>query len=201
MGYKPNDYYAQKARKENFAARSIYKLEEIDKKYRLFKNGYKVLDLGASPGSWMQYASAKVGETGKVFGIDLKPVEVKLKNVFTVQGDINEFDLKQLFDKYNFNSHFDIVMSDMAPNTSSNRFTDQARSFDLSMMALQTAHRFLKTGGHFICKIFDGEDAMTFRDEVKIFFSEVHIVRPKSTRDSSKEIFVVGKIYKPNKNE
>ncbi|MCC7513708.1 MAG: RlmE family RNA methyltransferase, partial [Bacteroidia bacterium] len=144
MGYKPNDYYAQKARKENFAARSIYKLEEIDKKYRLFKNGYKVLDLGASPGSWMQYASAKVGETGKVFGIDLKPVEVKLKNVFTVQGDINEFDLKQLFDKYNFNSHFDIVMSDMAPNTSSNRFTDQARSFDLSMMALQTAHRFLK---------------------------------------------------------
>ncbi|MBS1763860.1 MAG: RlmE family RNA methyltransferase [Bacteroidetes bacterium] len=197
MSYKPNDYYAQKAKKENFAARSIYKLEEIDKKYRLFKSGYNVLDLGASPGSWMQYAAAKTGDGGKVFGIDLKPVEVKLKNVFTVQGDINEFDLKLLFDKYQFSSQFDIVMSDMAPNTSSNRFTDQARSFDLSMMALHTAHRFIRTGGHFICKIFDGEDAMTFRDEVKKFFVEVHIVRPKSTRDSSKEIFIVGKSYKP----
>jgi 23S rRNA (uridine2552-2'-O)-methyltransferase len=197
VSFKPNDFYARKARKENFAARSIYKLEEIDRKYKLFKSNYQVLDLGASPGSWMQYASQKVGADGRIFGIDLKPIEVKLPNAYFLQGDINEVDWAGFFKQQDFGQLFDVVMSDMAPNTTSNRFTDQARSFELSMMALQTAKRFLKPGGHFVCKIFDGEDAMTFRDEVKSCFGETHIMRPKSTRDSSKEIFVVAKFYKP----
>ena len=197
MSFKPNDFYARKARKENFAARSIYKLEEIDHKYKLFKSNYQVLDLGASPGSWMQYASKKVGPEGRVFGIDLKPIEVKLPNAFFLQGDINTVDWAGFFKKYGFGQLFDVVMSDMAPNTTSNRFTDQARSFELSMMALKTAQQFLKAGGHFVCKIFDGEDAMTFRDEVKSCFGETYIMRPKSTRDSSKEIFVAAKYYKP----
>lgn len=196
MSYKPNDYYARKAKQENFAARSIYKLEEIDLKHKLFRQRDNVLDLGASPGSWLQYASKKAGEKGKVFGIDLKPVEVKLPNVFTVQDNIETFDLQTLFDRYGFNDKFDVVMSDMAPNTTGSRFTDQARSFDLSMLALQTATRFLRPGGHFVCKIFDGEDAMTFRDEVKTCFGDCFVLRPKSTRNSSKEIFVTGKYFK-----
>ena len=195
MAYEPNDFYARKAKKENFVARSIYKLEEIDNKYHLFRRNDFVLDLGASPGSWMQYASKKVGDGGKVFGIDLKPIEIKLSNAIFVQGDINELNFEMLFEKYSLDKKFNVVMSDMAPNTSSNRFTDQARSYDLSMMALGTAQKFLLQGGNFVCKIFDGEDAMSFRDSVKECFKEVQIVRPKSTRDSSKEIFVVGKNF------
>jgi 23S rRNA (uridine2552-2'-O)-methyltransferase len=196
MAYKPNDFYARKAKSENFVARSIYKLEELDQKFKLFRAGMNVLDLGASPGSWMQYTSKKIGAEGKVFGIDLKPVEIKVLNCYFMIGDIHAFDLGSLFSKFNFDKKLDVVMSDMAPNTSSNRFTDQARSYDLSVMALQTAMRFLKPGGHFVCKIFDGEDAMTFRNQVKEHFSETYILRPKSTRDSSKEIFIVGKKFK-----
>ncbi len=193
MSYQPNDFYARKAKQENFVARSIYKLEEIDNKYHLFQRNFNILDLGASPGSWMQYAAKKSGVGGKVFGIDLKAAEIKLPNVHFMIGDINELNFEMLFEKYQFDKKFDIVMSDMAPNTTSNRFVDQARSYDLSVMALQTALKFLNHGGHFICKIFDGEDAMVFRDEVKAHFNETHIMRPKSTRDSSKEIFVIGK--------
>lgn len=195
MSYNPNDFYARKAKQENFVARSIYKLEEIDNKHHLIRKNDFVLDLGASPGSWMQYASKKVGEHGKVFGIDLKPAEIKLPNTIFVQGDINELNFEMLFEKYSLDKKFNVVMSDMAPNTSSNRFTDQARSYDLSMMALATAQKFLLTGGNFTCKIFDGEDAMNFRDNVKECFKEVFILRPKSTRDSSKEIFVTGKNF------
>ncbi len=196
MSYQPNDFYARKAKQENFVARSVYKLEEIDAKYHLFQKGVNVLDLGASPGSWSQYAAQKTGDKGLVFGIDLKPIEIKLPNVHFMQGDINEFDLETLFNKYGFDKKMDVVMSDMAPNTTSNRFTDQARSYDLCVMALGASLKFLKQGGHFVTKIFDGEDAMVFRDEVKEYFTEVHVMRPKSVRNSSKEIFVVGKRMK-----
>ncbi len=198
MAYSPNDFYARKAKKENFVARSIYKLEEIDSKHHLFARNDFVLDLGASPGSWTQYASRKIGTEGKVFGIDLKPSEIKLANAIFVQGDINDIKFETLFEKYALTKKFNVVMSDMAPNTTSNRFTDQARSYDLCIMALETAKQFLVSGGNFVCKIFDGEDAMSFRDSVKESFKEVYIVRPKSTRDSSKEIFVVGKKFKGN---
>jgi 23S rRNA (uridine2552-2'-O)-methyltransferase len=196
MSYKPNDFYAQKARKENFAARSVYKLEEMDKKYKLLKKDFFVIDLGASPGSWMQYTSKIVGDNGIVLGIDLKPIEVKLKNGINILSDLNEVNMQVLFDKYKIEKKADAVVSDMAPNTTSNRFTDQARSFELCMLALDTAKKFLKPRGHFVCKIFDGEDAMTFRDEVKNNFEECYTFRPKSTQASSKEFFVIGKFYK-----
>lgn len=195
MSYKPNDYYAQKARKENFAARSVYKLEEIDRKYKILKKDFFVIDLGASPGSWMQYTSRIIGDSGILLGVDLKPIEVKLKNAINIKSDLNELDMQMLFDKYKIEKKADVVVSDMAPNTTSNRFTDQARSFDLCMLALDTAKRFLKPRGHFVCKIFDGEDAMTFRNEVKDCFNECYTFRPKSTQTSSKEFFVIGKYY------
>lgn len=193
MSYKPNDHYAQKARKENFVARSVYKLEEIDKRFGIIKRDDFVLDLGASPGSWMQYASKKTGDNGFVFGIDLKPVEVKLKNAVSIIADINTLDIEQFLKNQKTNRKMDVVLSDMAPNTTGSRFTDQARSFELSMLALATAKKFLIKGGNFVCKIFDGEDAMAFRNEVKKYFSQVYTFRPKSTQSSSKEFFVVGK--------
>lgn len=192
MPYKPNDHYAQKAKKENFAARSIYKLEEINTRFRILRDNDYVLDLGCSPGSWSQYSSKIVGEKGKIFGIDLKPVTVKLNNCVFIEADINTLNVADVLMKYNINRLFDVLISDMAPNTTGNKFTDQTRSYDLCTMALQTAKHFLKKGGNFVCKIFDGEDAMSFRDQLKENFSEVFILRPKSIQSSSKEMFMIG---------
>lgn len=192
MAYKPNDFYARKAKSENFAARSVYKLEEIDKKYRIFRKGQQVLDLGASPGSWSQYVSSVIGENGKILAIDLKPVSIRLSNAIFLTGDIQDIDIETIISVNGLKEKFDVVISDMAPSTSSNRFTDQARSFDLCMTALQTAIRFLNSGGIFVCKIFDGPDARSFGDELKSSFQHVHSFRPKSTQKSSKEFFYVG---------
>jgi 23S rRNA (uridine2552-2'-O)-methyltransferase len=209
MSYKPNDHYARKAKQENFAARSVYKLEEIDQRFKVIHSGDYVLDLGASPGSWSQYASKKTGEKGRILGVDLKPVTVKLPNAVFIVADLNELDMEEVLKKhaafFNFpattiqpfnNSNnqllFNCVISDMAPNTTGNKFVDQARSFHLCMQALATANKFLKPNGNFVCKIFEGEDAMTFRDELKKHFNEVHLLRPKSTQSSSKEMFMVG---------
>lgn len=195
LSYKPNDHYAQKARKEKFVARSIYKLEEIDQRFHIIKPGNYVLDLGASPGSWMQYVSKKIGEQGKVIGIDLKPIEVKLPNTICITGDMTSINVETIVKKNIGDGKFDAVISDMAPNTTGNKFVDQARSFDLCSIALETAKKFLKAGGHFVCKIFDGEDAMQLNDEIKKLFKENHILRPKSVQSSSKEMFLIGKFY------
>jgi 23S rRNA (uridine2552-2'-O)-methyltransferase len=194
--YQPNDHYARKARKENFAARSIYKLEEIDQKYQIINKGDFVLDLGASPGSWSQYASQKIGLNGRLLGIDLKAVTVKLPNAVFIEGDINDIKIEDIISTYKFERAFNAVISDMAPNTSGNKFLDQTRSWELCTMALANAERFLISGGNFVCKIFDGEDAMPFRDHMKTLFSHVFIVKPKSVQSSSKEMFLVGKKYK-----
>lgn len=192
MAYKPNDFYARKAKSENFAARSVYKLEEIDRKYKILRKGQQVLDLGAAPGSWSQFASSVIADTGKILGIDLKPVTIRLNNAIFIEGDIQEFDIQPLIISHGFKGKFDVVISDMAPSTSSNRFTDQARSYDLCVTALQTAIRFLNAGGSFVCKIFDGPDAKSFGDELKNHFKQVYSFRPKSTQKSSKEFFYIG---------
>ncbi|MFI5219683.1 MAG: RlmE family RNA methyltransferase [Bacteroidia bacterium] len=195
MPYKPNDHYARKAKQENFAARSIYKLEEIDNRFKIIHAGDYIMDLGASPGSWAQYASKKVGDKGKILGIDLKPVTISLPNAVFVVTDLNELNDDVIHQFINSLTHqlFDCVISDMAPNTTGNKFTDQARSYDLCVLALETAKKFLKPNGNFVCKMFEGEDTMPFRDELKKYFTEVHILRPKSTQSSSKEMFMIGR--------
>jgi len=192
MTYKPNDHYAKKAKKEQYVARSVYKLMEIDQKYRVIKPGSQVLDLGASPGSWSQYASQKIGDKGKLLGVDLKKVFLSLPNAVFIKGDINVLDFGPVLEQHGFSEPFDIIISDMAPDTTSSRFTDQMKSLELCEMALQTAHRLLKPGGNFVCKIFDSGDAMGFRDELKRNFKSVQLLRPKSVQNSSKEFFMIG---------
>jgi 23S rRNA (uridine2552-2'-O)-methyltransferase len=192
MGFNPRDHYFQKAKKENFAARSVFKLEEIDQRYRLFKEGQTVLDLGASPGSWSQYASQKVGSTGRVLGVDLSPVTVKLPNAVFLQADLRDLNLDQVFQEQGFVPPFDLVISDMAPKTTGIRLTDQARSMELCELALETARKFLKPGGHFVCKLFHSDDFTKLRDQIKKSFDKFEAVKPDSTRKISKEIFLVG---------
>ena len=192
MTYNPRDRFFHKAKEEGFAARSVFKLEEIDQKFKMFKPGQVVLDLGASPGSWSQYASKKTGSSGKILGVDLSPVNVKLPNAIFIQADLRDLNLVDIFNQHGFVPPFDIVMSDMAPKTTGIRGTDQARSMELCELALDIARRFLKKDGHFVCKLFHSDEFTKLRDEIKKSFHKCEIVKPESTRKISKEIFLVG---------
>jgi 23S rRNA (uridine2552-2'-O)-methyltransferase len=184
------DHYSQQAKKERFPARSVYKLKEIQKKYGLIKKGYKILDLGCSPGSWLLYAADLTGNTGQVIGIDLVPVTVHVPaHVKMHIGDI--FSLDDGFFS-SLGQDIDVVMSDMAPSTTGNRLVDSTRSFNLCQSALTVAQFCLKPGGSFVCKIFQGEDFQRFSDSVKAVFNRHKIFKPQSTRKVSKEIYIIG---------
>jgi 23S rRNA (uridine2552-2'-O)-methyltransferase len=184
------DHYARKAQKENFAARSVYKLAEIQQKHQLIHKGDRVLDLGCAPGSWLQYAAQQTGPGGEVVGVDLKPVTIGLPGtVRTISGDIEA--LYQEGDP-SFKAGFKVVLSDMAPATTGNKHADGARSFALCEKALEVALAVLQPGGNFVCKIFQGEDFKAFCDKVKAQFRRMHIFKPQSSRKGSREIFVIG---------
>lgn len=192
MAYNPKDHYFKKAKEENYAARSVFKLEEIDKRYRLFKEKYNVLDLGASPGSWSQYSSKKIGNEGRILGVDLSPVTVKLNNATFIQADLRDLNLDQIFAEHGFTKPFDLVLSDMAPRTTGIRITDQARSMELCELALDIARKFLRPQGHFVCKLFHSDDFAKLKTEIKKSFEKFEAVKPDSTRKISKEIFLIG---------
>jgi len=191
MAYNPKDYYFQKAKKENFAARSVFKLEEIDERFHILKAGHQVLDLGAAPGSWSQYASKKIGTKGRVLGIDLQPIKLTLPNAAFVTADMRDLSLEDVMKQHGISPPFDVVLSDMAPKTIGVRLTDQMRSLELCELALSTAERFLKPKGTFVCKLFHSDEFEGFRDKLRRRFERIEILRPKSTRRESKEIFFI----------
>lgn len=181
------DYFYKKAKKERYPARSVYKLEEIDKKYHIIKSGYKVLDLGASPGSWMKYCSQKVGERGLVVGIDKEKIKIDLpSNARFIQEDVFRLDISQ---------GFDVVLSDLAPSTTGTREVDQARSIELVRQAFSIAQKALQKGGHFICKVFQGPDVKGFIDSIRPRFEWVKFIKPVGSRKESFEIYIVGYRY------
>ena len=200
MSYNPKDHYFKKAKEQNFAARSVFKLEEIDQKLKIVKPGQLVLDLGASPGSWSQYCSQKIGAKGRILGVDLKPVTTKLSNAVFIQADLRDTLLEDTFKDNGFAPPFDLVISDMAPNTTGIRGTDQARSFELCELALKISAHFLKKEGHFVCKFFHSGDFTLLKKHMQEQFQKVDIVKPESTRSISKEIFLIG-IRKKNDPE
>ncbi len=197
MAYNPKDYFFHKAKKENYAARAVFKIQEIDQRFKLFRPGMKVLDLGAAPGSWSQYASQKVGPKGKVMGVDLQPIKIPLPNALFITADMRSLDLGQTMTEQGISPPFDLVLSDMAPKTTGVRIQDQMRSFELCMLALETAERFLKPGGHFVAKLFHSNEFENFRKELQARFGKIEILRPQSTRTESKEIFLIGMKYAP----
>lgn len=184
------DHYTRQAKKENYPARSVYKLQEVQKKYKVLKPGHRVLDLGCAPGSWLLFAAKQVGEKGCVVGVDLKPVKGKLPVQAKVHvGDV--FDLTESFWEEQ-GERFNLVMSDMAPATTGNRNVDAARSFNLCEKALEVAKAKLQPGGHFVCKIFQGEDFQQFVQATRDSFEKHKIFKPQSCRKSSKEIYIIG---------
>ncbi|MBU0483902.1 MAG: RlmE family RNA methyltransferase [Proteobacteria bacterium] len=188
------DHYFKKAQKEGYPARSVYKLEEAQDKYRFLKNGDKVLDLGCQPGSWSMYAGQIVGPTGLIVGIDLHGGRVNRKGqsaeIKVLKGDIYNIEsldaLKEICPEYS------AVISDMAPHTTGNKWSDQQQSINLSRRALELADMLLTEGGSFYCKVFEGEDFKEFVDNVRKFFKKVQVVKPKSSRKESREVFILG---------
>jgi 23S rRNA (uridine2552-2'-O)-methyltransferase len=187
---KIKDHYFHKAKRDGYVARSAYKLEEIDKKNRLLRKGNLVLDLGCSPGSWLQYASSKVGEKGQVLGVDLQEVKLSLpKNVKVLQADIFEMTLKDL--EIN-GGMVDVILSDMSPKTTGIRDTDAQRSFALNQQVLELSCDLLRHHGTLLVKAFQGAPLEQLRREFSNSFAQVKLCKPKSSRSESVEIFLLG---------
>ena len=194
MKNRPNPYAkpdakTMEARKLGYPARSVFKLQEIDRRMRLLRAGQNVLDLGAAPGSWSLYASERVGLTGHVYAIDIKPIQqVFGENVKVLEGDALSLESEILAEF----APYDVVMSDMAPNTSGSKFQDQARSTELFLRALEVAVEFGKPGSHFTAKIFMSGDFKAAEMDVRKAYETVKTIRPEGTRNVSTEVFVVG---------
>ncbi len=182
------DHYTRRAKKEHFPARSVYKLQEIQQKHQLIKKGYKVLDLGCAPGSWLLYAAKLTGDRGRVVGIDLKPVTGQVPaHAEIIAADVFTLGVESL------GTDFNVVLSDMAPATTGHKDVDAARSYNLCETALGIAQSVLWPGGSFACKIFQGPEFQTFTDIVKLGFKELKIFKPRSSRKASREIYIIGK--------
>lgn len=186
-----HDAAYQRAKADGFAARAVYKLEEIDKKFRLLGRNKRVLDLGCWPGSWMQYAAEHVGEQGLVIGLDLRPVELGLPSwTETFTADVNEIDPQALVDRF---GPFDVVLSDMAPKTTGDRATDQFRSEGLTERAMQIADGVLRPGGHFAAKVFQGGGFQQLMVQMRSLFSETKSFHATATRAGSTEQYLIGR--------
>ena len=190
--YTPKDHFFKKAHAEGLRARSAFKIEEIARRFSIFKKGQAVLDLGAAPGGFLQIIVGEVGPTGTVIGVDLAAIRSLGKpNVKTAVLDVHaeDFDAR-LLELYA--GKFDVVASDLAPKTTGIHTVDEARSLGLAGKALEISRVRGKPRGHFIAKLFMGGGFEEFRDQIRVVYEEVKVVRPEATRQASKEVYLVG---------
>lgn len=190
-----DDPYVKKAQKDGYRSRAVYKLEELDKKYRLIKPGCTIVDLGAAPGGWSQYAAYKVGSKGKIFALDILPMDT-LPDVAFIQGDFREesvlSELRQLIGK----EKATLVLSDMAPNMSGMDAIDQPKGMYLAELALELAREVLAKGGSYVVKVFQGEGFDEYIRQCRGSFGKVLIRKPEASRGRSREVYVVGQGFK-----
>jgi 23S rRNA (uridine2552-2'-O)-methyltransferase len=192
--YAKPDRFTRAAKDAGYPARSVFKLEEIDRRTRLFRPGQRVLDLGAAPGSWSLYAAQKIGPSGKLLAVDLSPLTVTLppSSVF-IQGDALSLENEALATF----APYDVVLSDMAPKTTGSKVTDQARSYELFMRALAVAGTLGGPGSTFVGKIFMSDDLPSARSELRRLYEGERLIRPEGTRAVSTELFAVGLRRRP----
>ena len=187
------DIYIRKSKTEGYSSRAVYKLIEIDEKFKILNNGISVIDLGAAPGSWSQYISKKITNS-KIVSIDLRQIE-KIDNTFHIEGDFtNEKYQSQI--RNLFKSNVDVVLSDMAANTTGNKNLDSIYSGELCKEAMIFSEKILKQNGKFVSKVFMGSIFNEIISEAKSIFNEVKVFKPKSSKKDSKEIFIICKNLK-----
>ena len=187
------DIYIRKSKTEGYRSRAVYKLIEIDEKFKILNNGISVIDLGAAPGSWSQYISKKITNS-KIVSIDLRQIE-KIDNTFHIEGDFtNEKYQSQI--RNLFKSNVDVVLSDMAANTTGNKNLDSIYTGELCKEAMIFSEKILKQNGKFVSKVFMGSIFNEIISEAKSIFNEVKVFKPKSSKKDSKEIFIICKNLK-----
>ncbi len=188
---RKEEFYTRLAKEEGYPARSVYKLKEIDEKYKIIKKGDRVLDLGSAPGSWLLYIAQKVGEKGKTVGIDIEDIKIVPKpNILFIKKsvfDLNESDFKE---------KFQVVVSDVLPKTSGVKSLDAGKSFEISEKAFEIAKMVLLPGGNFVSKIFEGEESEELFKEVSKLFEFTKRFRPKAVIKGSNEFYIIGKGFK-----
>ncbi|NUY56734.1 MULTISPECIES: 23S rRNA (uridine(2552)-2'-O)-methyltransferase RlmE [Salinivibrio] len=190
-----DDKYVHEAQKKGYRSRAIFKLEEIQQKDRILKPGMTVVDLGAAPGGWSQYAATQVGDEGQVIACDILPMD-SMPGVSFLQGDFREQTvLDALLDRIQPDM-VDVVMSDMAPNMSGNQAADQPRAMYLVELALDMCREVLGPKGCFVVKVFQGEGFDHYLAEVRKMFTAVKIRKPDSSRARSREVYIVATGYK-----
>ncbi len=184
------DPFRMRARAEGYVARAVYKLKEIDEKYCLFREGVRVLDLGCSPGSWLQYIAARVGPRGLVLGVDAAALAIPVAPpLYFIQGEVGSLDLEKIAA---ISPVFEVVVSDLAPKTTGVREVDQQRSLTLAWQALELARRFLAPGGHFLVKVFAGPDLPILEAALQKGFRAFKRVKPTGSRAASRELYLLG---------
>ena len=196
MAYKRKDYYYRRAKTEGKVSRATYKLSEIQRRFRITKNGDVVIDLGCAPGGWLTELAEFVGPKGKVVGIDILPVKIPPpKHCLVIRGDLKDESSKKKIDEA-CGGKVDAVLSDMSPDISGIEFADSYHSYELASLALETCYRLLKPGGNFLVKIFPGDEFADFVKALKLHFQSVSTVVPKATRKTSSERYLVALGYK-----
>ncbi|MCS7279116.1 MAG: RlmE family RNA methyltransferase [Thermodesulfobacteriaceae bacterium] len=192
------DKWAKKAKELGYPARSVFKLIEIQEKFKIIQKGDTVLDLGASPGSWSKYTSQIIGEKGKVIGVDLEEIKVKLPNLFFLKRDVLELNPEEI--KSLGIEKVDVILSDLAPKTMGDKWVDHLRSVELVEKVLELSLEVLKEGGHLVAKVFEGAQTPLLKKKMEKMFQKVKIFKPKSSRRESKEIFFIAQKFqgKPN---
>ena len=187
------DIYVRQSKVEGYRSRAVYKLQEIDQKFKIFKNGISVIDLGAAPGSWSQYALKNI-KNGKIVSIDLKDFE-KIGNIHQIKGDFTDDSYKKKIIDY-FGTNVDVVLSDMAVNTTGNKNLDSIYTGELCMEAMKFSKETLKSDGKFISKIFMGSTFNEIVSESKKIFKESKVFKPLASRKDSKESFIICKFLR-----
>jgi 23S rRNA (uridine2552-2'-O)-methyltransferase len=187
------DPWVRSAQKDGYRSRAAYKLLEIHQKDQLFKRGQFVIDLGASPGGWSQVAASLVGQKGRLLAVDLLPME-PIEGVEFFFGDFSDPVFQKQLHVNLQDQKPTLIISDMAPNISGNRFADQSRIFELAKQALRFCETHLAKGGSFLIKVFQGEDFAAYLSLLRKSFKSVAIRKPKASRSGSNEIFLLAKV-------
>lgn len=187
-----NDPFVKKAQQEGFRSRAVYKLMELNEKDHLLKPNMTILDLGAAPGGWSQWAMKYLQNKANIIAIDILPIE-PLAGVTILQGDFTEEKTVQMLREAFISQHADLVMSDLAPNMSGIKAVDQPKAIFLAELALETALELLKPSGDFITKLFQGEGFDAYLTQLRTHFHHVHIRKPKASRPESREVYLVAR--------
>ena len=188
------DPYVLQARREGWRSRAVYKLEQILQKEAMLRPNITCIDLGAAPGSWSQYVSAKLKGRCRIIAVDLLAMDA-LPSVERIQGDFTEDDTLLLLQSMIEDAPVHLVMSDMAPNISGNKVVDQSRSMYLAELALDLARKVLKRQGNFVCKLFQGQGTDAFVADARDAFERVRVIKPKASRPGSSEVYLVARNY------